>query len=466
MENRLSKKTKLFYGVAGIGDSALYSMMGMFALFFMTTVAGVDPAAAGTIVAVGAVWDVVSSSVVGYISDRTKTRMGRRKPFMLIAAVPLAVFCSLVFVSFDAPQSIRCAYYVFMFIAFWTAYSVFFVPYTAWGAELTDSYEERTELRGIVCVFYSIGGAAGTVLPTIIVDRLMQWGLRVETGWCSVGMLIGVSSAAAVFITGWFVNDSCIAGQSKEQTESGCRSARGISAGVRATIDILRNYGQVLRYRPARFLILTSMFYLVANSIYAADRMYFYTYNMKLSAGTISLVMLFQSVVSVLLVPALIATNRKLDKRTLCIGGLGLQAAFLIIYGFAGIPNVLHLLFFSFIYGIGSICYWQLIPSMLYDVCDADRLDNETDRAGLIISIQGMTESVSEAIGFQILGILLQFTGFRSDSIMHNQETLSCMHASFTFIPALFACLAMLMMLRYPITRSKHAAIIARLNEK
>ena len=203
MENRLSRKTKLFYGVAGIGDSALYSMMGMFALFFFTTVAGINPAAAGTIVAVGAVWDVVSGSIVGYISDRTNTRIGRRKPFMLMASFPLAVFCSLIFVVFDAPQGIRIAYYVFMFIAFWTGYSIFFVPYTAWGAELTDNYEERTELRGIVYVFYSVGAAFGTVLPTIIVDTLMQWGLTVQAGWLSVGIIVGVISAAAIFISGW-----------------------------------------------------------------------------------------------------------------------------------------------------------------------------------------------------------------------------------------------------------------------
>ena len=96
MDNRLSRKTKLFYGVAGIGDSALYSLMGTFALFFFTTVAGIDPAVAGTIVAIGAIWDVVSGSVVGYISDKAKTRMGRRKPFMLAASFPLAVFCSLI----------------------------------------------------------------------------------------------------------------------------------------------------------------------------------------------------------------------------------------------------------------------------------------------------------------------------------------------------------------------------------
>ena len=162
--NRLSRKTKLLYGVAGIGDSALYSLMGNFALFFFTTVAGIDPAVAGAIVAIGAVWDVVSGSFVGYISDKTKSSMGRRKPFLLAATFPLAVCCSLIFIVIDASQAVRYAYYIFMFIAFWTGYSVFFVPYTAWGAELTDNYEERTELRGIVYIFYSIGSAFGTAV--------------------------------------------------------------------------------------------------------------------------------------------------------------------------------------------------------------------------------------------------------------------------------------------------------------
>jgi len=481
--NRLSRKTKMFYGVAGIGDSALYSMMGMFALFFFTTVAGVDPAVAGTIVAIGAVWDVVSSSIVGYISDKLHTSMGRRKPFVLAASFPLAVFCSLIFLSIDAPQVVKVVYYVFMFIAFWTAYSVFFVPYTAWGAELTDNYEERTELRGIVYVFYSLGGAVGTALPTIIVDQLVQWGAAVKTGWLGAGILVGVLSAAAIFITGWFVNDSSLshdagadatpdmradassaAAPVTADAESG--SPRANSRGLMAVVDIIRNYVQVFRFGPSRYIILTSMFYLVANSIFSADKMYFYTYNMELTAGQISLVILFQNAISVFMVPPLIRINRFLDKRTLCIGGIGMAGACLIIYGFVGIPNIPHLLLFSFFYGIGSICYWQLIPSMLYDVCDADRLENDMDRAGLIISLQGMTESVSGGIGFQILGVLLKFTGFDSTAAVQNHATLSCVHASFTFIPALFAILAMIMMLRYPITRARHTEIIDQLQRR
>ena len=176
--------------------------------------------------------------------------------------------------------------------------------------------------------------------------------------------------------------------------------------------------------------------------------------------------MLVMQIVSVLLVPPLIRINRVLDKRTLCIGGIGMSAACLTIYGFIGVSSVPHLLLLFFIYGIGSICYWQLIPSMLYDVCDADKLANGTDRAGLIISMQGLSESVFEAVGFQILGILLHLTGFQTDAARQSLETMQCIHVSFTFIPAFFALLALLMMIRYPITRTKHAEIIKNLQQK
>lgn len=460
----------MFYGVAGIGDSALYSLMGTFALFFFTTVAGINPAAAGTIAAIGAVWDVVSGSLAGYISDKTHSSMGRRKPFMLIAAFPMAVFCSLVFVTFDASQTVKFAYYVIMFIAFWIGFSFFFVPYTAWGAELTDSYEERTELRGIVYFFYSVGGAFGSVLPTIIVDMLMQWGLTVEAGWLSVGIFVGIIAGTAIFISGWAVHDSDSRSFSSGGEETLAEASEGPLEGrsgrniLWTAIDILRNYGQVLKFKPARLIILTSIFYLISNSVMMADRMYFYTYNMGLTAKEISLIMLFQQIVSVLLIMPLIRINRVLDKRTLCIGGIGMSVTCLTIFGFIGITSIPQLLLLTFVYGIGSICYWQMIPSMLYDVCDADRLENGSDRAGLIISFQGLTESVFEAVGFQILGILLQMTGFDNNAAVQIQITMNCVHVSFTFIPASFALIALFMMVKYPITRSRHAEIVKQLN--
>ena len=135
---KLKFKAKVLYSVAGIGDSALYNIMGSFALFFLTTIAGVHPAAAGTITAVGSVWNTLCGVVNGYVSDNLQSRAGKRKPFLLAASIPLMLFTSLFFLNIDTSETFKVLYYTVMIILFWTAFSMFFVPYLAWGAELTD----------------------------------------------------------------------------------------------------------------------------------------------------------------------------------------------------------------------------------------------------------------------------------------------------------------------------------------
>lgn len=464
MQETLNNKTKILYGIAGIGDSALYNFMGTFGLFYFTTMAGINPAIAGTIVAVGAVWDVVCSSIVGYLSDRTRSRYGKRKPFMLVVAFPMAVVCSLVFVAIDASQTVRCIYYMVMVMLFWTGYSVFYVPYTTWGSELTDDYEERTSLRGIVYVFYIVGAVFSTVLPTIVVDFLVQAGASRQTGWFTAAVAIGVGSGAAIFFSAWFIKRG--AEDNRADTDAKADQPAVKKNPIQALVEIIKNYYEVLKFRTARYIILASMFYLVGVSIQSGNKMYYYTYVMDLSPKMISFVMFFQMSISACFVPVLNRVNRYLDKRTICIGGLAIASISSIIYGFTGIPDVKNLLIVSLFYGMGSICYWQLIPSMLYDTCDADRLENRIERAGIIISFQSLAESVSEAVGFQLLGAILGVAGFVSEAAVQSETTLRWMHISFTFMPALFTILAMLMVIKYPITRRMHAQIQRQLKEQ
>ncbi|HPO05456.1 MAG TPA: MFS transporter, partial [Bacillota bacterium] len=103
----LSFKTKFAYGIAGIGDATFYTLIGTFLLFYLNTVVGINPAVAGTIAAVGAIWETLCGGIAGYLSDKTRTRFGRRKPFLLFAAFPLAIFTSLLFTTIDASQSFR-----------------------------------------------------------------------------------------------------------------------------------------------------------------------------------------------------------------------------------------------------------------------------------------------------------------------------------------------------------------------
>ena len=99
---KLSFKTKLSYGIGGICDNTLYTLSGTYLLLFLTTVAGVSPAMAGTISAIGSIWEAICGPVVGYKSDGAVTRFGRRKPFLLAAAFPVAVVTSLLFTTIDA----------------------------------------------------------------------------------------------------------------------------------------------------------------------------------------------------------------------------------------------------------------------------------------------------------------------------------------------------------------------------
>ena len=108
--------------------------------------------------------------------------------------------------------------------------------------------------------------------------------------------------------------------------------------------------------------------------------------------------MAFQTFVSVIFVPVLIKMTKRFDKRTMFLAGMGIAMAASVVYGIAGIPNAAQMFVYSFFLSIGS---------MVYDVCEDDQLNNRKERSGMVISMQSISESLSEALGLQLLGIIL-----------------------------------------------------------
>ncbi|MBQ9059559.1 MAG: MFS transporter [Firmicutes bacterium] len=457
---RIDFKTKNLYGMIGMGDAIVYCFIGTFLLFFLTTVAHIPPAIAGTIAAIGSVWDVVSSSLVGYLSDNCRSRFGRRKPFVMAGAFPLGVATALLFTTVHLPQPARIAYYMIVLLIVWGAFCVFYVPYLAWGAELTQDYDERTSLRGYVYVYNTLGGAIGTILPTVIVDALMQVGRSQEGSWQAVGIFCGIVTALVIFIGGWGIRQEP-AGEEEEKVK---KPAGRTGLGVLA--DIIRNYWEILHLRSARCIIQASIFYLLANTMISSDRMYFYTYNLQLPAWTISAVMAFQTFISVIFVPVLVRLTKRFDKRTMFLAGMGISTAVSVFFGLAGIPNAGQMIVYSFFISIGSICYWQLIAAMVYDVCEDDQLTNSKERSGMVISMQSISESFAEAVGLQILGIILGAAGFDGAAASQTGTALLWTHLSLTILPAGFMILTLICIWRYPITKQVYYRILQALEER
>lgn len=471
---KLSFKTKIAYGLAGVGDSTLYNLAGTFLLFFLSTIVGLDPGIAGTIAAIGSIWETIWGAVVGYISDNAKSRYGKRKPFLMIAAFPLAIVTTLLFTTIDASDGFRAFYYGLMLILFWTGFSTFFVPYLAWGAELTQDYDERTVLRGYTYVFNNLGMAIGMILPTVIVDVLVRWGRSETQGWQMMALFCGLCSALTIFFGAIGIKDRfeleyAEKGNKSRKKKADCPSSdlkTKVRTVLSAVLDMLRNYGQILKMRTIRYILAASIFYLIAYAVFCADRMYFFTYNMELSSGKITFVMALMTFSSTAFVPVILTASRRFDKRTLFIAGMGLCTAVMGAFGFTGVPSMTAVCIFSIAYCIGSICYWQLIPAMIYDVCEVDQLVNNKQRAGLVISLQSLSESIANAMGLQLLGLVLKFAGFQGDAIAQGETTLFWTHMAFTIIPAFFMLLSILMMIQYPVTKKMYNKVLEALEKR
>ena len=111
---KLPFRTKLFYGIGGTCDNAMYMLAGTYLLLFLTTVARISPAVAGAICAAGSVWEALCAPVVGFESDHAVTRFGRRKPFLLGAAFPAAIITTLLFTAIQASPGVKVVYYLVM----------------------------------------------------------------------------------------------------------------------------------------------------------------------------------------------------------------------------------------------------------------------------------------------------------------------------------------------------------------
>ena len=166
---------KINYSVGFMGTTALSVFQMTFLLLFYTKTVGLDPGLTGLALMVGRVWDAVTDPAMGNISDRTHHRMGRRRPYMLYGAIPLAMsYVTLWTPPVGWSQGALFAYLLVAYLAYNTFITVVNIPYTAFGGEPAIDYHERTRLMVARMVFQMLGwycGAIGVYLNKMPIER-------------------------------------------------------------------------------------------------------------------------------------------------------------------------------------------------------------------------------------------------------------------------------------------------------
>lgn len=361
---------------------------------------------------------------------------------MLGFAIPMMIIVSLLFAAFDMPYVFKVIYYGIAVIIFWTSYTGFFVPYLALGAEYTNDYDERTVLRSYASFFSFIGSIISMSLPTIMVEFMENKNISTRLAWFITAAFVATVTFLSIMITFKSSKNKDVY-ISNTDTKN-----KSINIG-----ELFKEYFQVFRLRPMKCLLFASLFFLISYGMFMSDVVYYCTYNHNMSSGNVSGILFFRAVASIALIPVIAAICSKTDKRTGLILLIGISAVLIVIGKILGVNDGFEMYIFIFCVAIGSGAYWQVMPAIIYDVCEYDEYTTGNQRQGAIVSLQGLVEAAASGIGTQILGIILQLAGFDGAAAVQSEPALEWIENCITFVPAIFMFASCYALYRYPITK-------------
>src|SRR5512136_104996 len=203
MNQTLSLGFKFKYGIADLGFALITSAMQFFLLFYYTDVAGINSALAGTALMVGKLtWDALNDPLFGYWSDRTRSKFGRRRIYMLAGVVPLGI---ATWIMFSLPKGLTgVPAFLAVLGSFWlvdTFQTMTNTPYSAMTPELTRDYNERASLTTVRMIFSVFGYILGAALTTVLAGIFKGAGLNLQQAWSATGAVFGAVALTVILIT-------------------------------------------------------------------------------------------------------------------------------------------------------------------------------------------------------------------------------------------------------------------------
>ncbi len=448
MDQKLSMSVKFRYGLADLGFALITSAMQFFLLFYYTDVAGINPALAGAALLVGKLtWDALNDPLFGYWSDRTRSRFGRRRIYMLIGAVPLGIAACIMF---SLPKGLTgVPAFLAVLLSFWlvdTFQTMASTPYYAMTPEMTRDYNERASLTSIRMVYSVVGYILGAASTTILAGVFQGAGLNLQQAWSTTGAVFGVIAAITILTTTLSV---------KERPEL---------AGEPSKLPPFKAFATSFKNRP--FIILMVAFILSSFSFTVLTALvpYFIQYqlDMKDQVSFVLLVMLLT--IGIFLVPAKLISDR-INKGPayalgLLIASLAVISSFFLPRGPSPLIYVV-----AAVAGLGFSAQWVFPWSMLPDVVEYDEKMTGERREGVYYGLWAFLSKFTGALGVAVSGWALQLYGYVPNA---EQTTRALFGIRFFFavVPALVILVSLPFLVRYPITRKNHAALVKELAEK
>ncbi|MBW2593029.1 MAG: MFS transporter [Deltaproteobacteria bacterium] len=438
----LSLGIKLGYGIGDVGSNFFIITTGMFLLYFLTSVLGIEPAIAGLVLLFPKLWDVVSDPIMGAISDATKSRMGRRRPYLLYGSVPFGFSLFFLFFVPGYESDIAAGIHVgIVFAVVCTVFTVINVPYSSMVAEMSDSYNERMSITSFRMTFSSIGVllAGGLAMP------LVNIGGGGEAGFLFMSIVFGIIMTLSCLICFKATKNTRFL-FSKEKTPA---------MGEQIKI--------ALRNRPFIMLLMSYFFQALAAGILMAGMIYYVKYVMMLPETSMGIIFPVFLGSAILFIPFWVKVGLKLGKIKAYTIGLCFLALMLFSLFFSR-PTHTNLFYGQiFLLGIGFSSF-QLFPfSMLPDTIEFDEMQSGLRREGIFSGSWAAGQKIAFSVGPSIVGFALSFSGFVAEGVQPESVDLG-IRIVFCLLPVVMMLLSFIPFSKYDLTEKRFEEIKQKLD--
>lgn len=451
-EQKLGWGIQLGYGAGSIADNAVYNFIVSFLSFYMTTMAGVSPIVAGGIISFAVFWDAVTDPIVGILIDCSRSKYGKRRPFIIGSVIPMCTAVILLFLNTGFSGTAKNIYYLVLVLVFWTSYTVFNIPYYSLGAAITSDDNERTKLSALRQGLGYLGVFFGSSLSTFLVGKFVAFGIENSLAWTYAATITAIIIAVCITIT-W-------------RATRGREAEDVAEAENRSLKEVLREMKELVCFKPYALIIISAFCSCVTFAFIDSDLMYFATYVLGLNEVSASVVYTALTIFGIILIPVIAKVALKWDKRNTYIGCMIFSGLVMTAMKFIGIRSLTQMIVYMGLYSIGYGAYWMFIFNLLYDVVDIDELKCGRRRDGAIFSYYSFLLKLGGAAAAWILGVVLQSTGFDPDASVQSVHAIRGITSLFTIYPGIFMILSGAVILFSPLNKTVTKAVRDALVEK
>ncbi|MDJ0536768.1 MAG: MFS transporter [Xenococcaceae cyanobacterium MO_207.B15] len=527
---KLNFTTKLAYGSGDMGPAITANILVFFLLYFFTNVAGLPPGLAGSILAIGKIGDAINDPIAGILSDRTRTKWGRRIPWMLWGTIPFGVFFFLQWIvpefSSDPDLNQWClfVYYILIAIVFNLAYTAVNLPYTALTPELTQDYNERTNINSFRFAFsiggsilslilatfifqaypdnprqqYLILGLVSTVLSIIALfwctfriqergaEPILKQPLKRNIGYILIGIaviaiiysIINLASAILFGLLGFLVGLQLLGFGITliwAKTESHLCDRDAIehrnTVGSTPTIPILEQLKIVFRNKPFLYLIGIYLCSWLAVQLTASILIYFVVSWMGMDEAAFPTVAIAVQGTALIMLFFWKFVSSKIGKKAVYYMGTGFwiiaQGGLFLLQP----EQTTELYLLATLAGFGvSVAY--LVPwSMIPDVIELDELNTGQRREGIYYSFMVLLQKFGLALALFLVGLSLEWSGFierqpGGEIPVQPDSALLAIRVAVAPLPTVVLIIGLVLAYFYPITKEVHEEIRLKLQAR